>query len=231
MGSVPKKQSKKSSESMSRAEKIALVLRFIILATGLYQIIFGEFVIGLMIMVALGAILLPSLFSRGRIKTMPLEFELIFFTMIMLQFVIGETLNFYDNVPYYDKLVHFSLPFFLGLISFLFAYTMQAAGKLEMSNSVLIIVLVFFSLGIGALWEIMEYASDVLLLPHFPQIGNLQGSLTASPLVDTMNDLIADTLGAFFGAFLGLRYMGKHRNDASSKRLVDEIANNLFSSK
>ncbi len=219
---------KKGNASLTRAEKTAVVLRAIILISGLYQLIFGEFVIGLMIMVSLGAIMLPSVFSRGRIKALPLEFELIFFIMIMLQFVIGETLNFYDNVPYYDKLVHFSLPFFMGLISFLFAYTMHVTGKLEMSNGVLIIVLVLMSLGIGAFWEILEYFSDKFLLPHFPQIGNLQGSSTASPLVDTMNDLIADTLGAFFGALLGLRYIGKHKNDLRAKKMVSSISKNIF---
>lgn len=205
---------------VERRTKLVAALRMTSIIGGVYDLIFGEPLVGIAILLCVAAISLPSILTRGRIKALPLEIELILFFMVVLQFVIGETLNFYDNVPYFDKLVHFTLPFFLGFLSFLFAFTMQATGNLRMSKVPMVIVLVLITLGIGALWEIVEYLSDVFLGTY------LQGSLTASPLVDTMNDLIADTLGGAFGALLGLRYMTRQAGEKDSRlsALTGELA-------
>ena len=87
--------------------------------------------VGLAILVALVLITVPSLITGGRIRSIPLDFEFILFIMVMLQLVIGETLNFYDNVNYYDKLVHFALPMLLGYITSILVYTMYVTGNLR----------------------------------------------------------------------------------------------------
>ena len=208
----------KQQDTLARRRKIVAVLRAVVLVTGIYQMI-NEPLVGLAILLSLVAISFPSFVSRGRIKAMPLEFELILFIMVVLQLVIGETLNFYDHVPYYDKLVHFMLPFFLGFIAAMFAYTMQVTGSLKASLLPTMFVVVMVALGIGAIWEIIEYLADVFLGTY------LQGSLTASPLVDTMNDLIMDTLGGVFGALLVLRYVKRDGKNKKSRlhALAQEI--------
>jgi hypothetical protein len=208
---------------MSRREKWVYALRAIVLATGIFQLIFGEHLMGVLILVSVLAISLPRVVTRGRVRALPLEFELILFIMVMLQFVVGETLNFYDFVPYYDKLVHFSLPFFLGYITALLAYTMYVTGNLRAKVAPAFVIIILVTLGIGALWEIVEYASDVFLGTY------LQGSLTANPLVDTMNDLIVDTLGGIFGALLALRFIRSEAGDKSSRltSLTGEIADDF----
>jgi hypothetical protein len=204
---------------LERRKKLVTILRLVVLAAGVYQLLFGRLVMAGFIGVCLLAIIFPGVVTRGRVKALPLEFELILFIMVTLQFVIGETLNFYNKIPYFDKLVHFSLPFFMGYIIALLAYTMYATGNLRASLGPAMVIIVLVSLGVGAVWEIIEYLSDVFLHTY------LQGSLTASPLVDTMHDLIVDTLGGIFGAIIALRYIRSEnrRLDARLPGLVREI--------
>lgn len=208
-------------------QHISLVLRIIAVLAGVYQLVFGEKGIGFFTLLSVAAITVPAFVTRGRIKTIPLEFELIFVVMVLLQLVIGETLDFYDNVPNYDKFVHFSLPLFIGFMSFIVAYALDQANKLTVSPLLLLSVLVFFTLGVGATWEIIEYTSDQLLDPIFPNLHQLQGNSPESAIHDTMQDLILDFIGGIFGALLGLRYIiRKDRSKAPRfKKLARDLSN------
>ena len=217
---------KKFPSRSTIAKHTSLVLRIIAILAGVYQLIFGEKGIGFFTLLSVAAITVPAFVTRGRIKTIPLEFELIFVIMLLLQLVVGETLNFYDNVPNYDKFVHFSLPLFIGFMSFIIAYSLDQANKISISPVLLLLVLIFFTLGVGALWEIIEYTSDRLLDPIFPNIHQLQGNSPETAIHDSMQDLILDFLGGIFGALLGLRYIiRKNRYKAPRfKKLAKEFA-------
>lgn len=193
--------------SAKSIEKLSLFLRVIAIIAGVLQILFGEKGIGLFTLLCVAAITVPSFVTRGKIKTLPIEFELMFIVMVLLQFVIGETLDFYNNVPNYDKFVHFSLPLFIGFMSFIIAYTLDQTNKLSLSPVMLMFVLVFFTLGVGAFWEILEYTSDRLLDPLLPNLSQLQGNSVETAIHDTMQDLILDLIGGIFGAMLGLWYI------------------------
>lgn len=208
---------------------LIIVLRIAAILAGIFQVVSGDLVMGVFIFLATGALMAPALFTRNKIRTMPLTIEIIFFMMILLQFVIGETLNLYRVVPYYDKLVHFSLPLMVGLISFIIAYTLHQTGNLRMSTGPLMVIIVLMTLGIGAIWEIIEYLTDVFLNPMFDSLGALQGNFTEPAIVDTMNDLILDVVGGIFGAILGWRYIS-YSESRKSKRLsniVEELSSNF----
>lgn len=208
---------------------LILLLRLSAILSAAYQIVFGNLVLGIYILLATAALMAPGVFTRNYIRTVPLQIEIIFFLMILLQFVVGETLNLYRTVPYYDKLVHFSLPFMVGLISFLIAYTLDRTGNLKMSTGPLMVIIVLMTLGIGAVWEIIEYLTDVFLNPRLDSLGALQGNFSEPPIVDTMNDLILDVAGGIFGAILGWRYIknGQAKKSERLSRLVNEIASNF----
>jgi uncharacterized membrane protein YjdF len=210
-------------------EKISFFLRVIAVATGVLQLVFGEKGIGLFTLLCVAAITVPSFVTRGKVKTIPIEFELMFIVMVLLQLVIGETLDFYNNVPNYDKFVHFSLPFFIGFMSFIIAYTLDQTNKLSLSPAMLMFVLVFFTLGVGAFWEILEYTSDRLLDPILPNLSQLQGNSVETAIHDTMQDLILDLIGGIFGAVLGLWYiLRKDRLKAPRfRKLVRDLARDL----
>lgn len=218
---------KKGVKSSVERWKVNLsnVLEFLILLSGFYQLFFGETAIGVLILVTLAIILFPKVMTRGLIPKIPLEVEIILFIMVFLQLVLGEARDFYTTVPYYDKIVHFVLPMFLGLITFLIFYTMQSTGNLKASKWVTIILVVLLALGIGAFWEILEYSSDRWLYPNFEDWHHFQGNAQQSANDDTMTDLITDTLGGIFGAVLALWFTTKTK--ASNRARLDEITSDL----
>jgi hypothetical protein len=208
---------------------VLLVLRSLTISVGLYQLLFGEHIIGIFMLLSVLAIFLPSLITRHYIRFIPREFEILLFLIVILQFVIGESLRFYYIVPYYDKFVHVSLPLFIGLMGFMLAYALSVTNRLKISVAPLVVLIVLFTLGIGAIWEIMEYLHDTVIYPYFDWLGKAQGSLTEDPFSDTMHDLIADLVGGIFGAVIGLRYIQSERGKRRSRlsRLVGELADNF----
>lgn len=216
---------KKNDGIVGWQSNLSRVLELLILASGFYQLFFGEAGIGILILVSMAIILFPNVITRGLIPKIPFEIELILFVMVFLQLVIGEARDFYTNVPYFDKIVHFILPMFLGFISFLIFYTMQSTGNLKSSKLVTIILVVLITLGIGALWEIFEYSSDRWLYPNIEGWHHFQGNAQQSANDDTMTDLITDTLGGLFGAVLALWFTNKTK--VSNKARLKEITSDL----
>lgn len=138
--------------------------------------------------------------------------------MVFLQFVIDEARDWYTEVPYYNKLVHLMLPMLMGLTGFLLVYTLYYYKKLMAPIWAMAVIMILVSIGIGALWEIVEYTSDELIYPHVEGWHHFQGSLTEDALHDTMNDLIADTIGATIGAMIGVWYI-RTQAQRSNQRL------------
>lgn len=202
-----------------------IILRVLLFTSAFVQIFFGETAIGILTLICLLVITLPNVFTRKIIPYIPIEIEILLLVMVLIQFVIGEARDFYTTVPYYDKFVHLMLPMFMGVIGFMIFYTMYRTGKLYTTTRIMMVLVFFLTLGIGAAWEIVEYSSDQIIYPRVEGWHKFQGSLTEDPLHDTMNDLIADAAGGILGIVLALRYVtwanvhGKKRLDQLVKEL------------
>jgi uncharacterized membrane protein YjdF len=205
--------------------RLAWALRTVILISGIYQTLIGETAIGILTLICLAIITAPAFFTRGLIEFFPIEIEIVLFIMVIVQYVLGEARDLYTTIPYYDKFVHAMLPGLVGFIGFLLAYSMVATGRLIAGTPLIIGLIVLMSLGVGAVEEIAEYSSDMLLYPRIPGWHHFQGNAQEDPWHDTMNDLIADTVGAIFGALLGLWLIDRARESQSQRlpALVDEL--------
>jgi hypothetical protein len=211
--------------SSSKTKRIAWLLRVLILASGLQQTFFGETDIGIITLICLAGISAPAFFTRGLVSFFPIEVEIVLFVMVIIQYVLGEARDLYTTVPYYDKFVHAMLPGMVGFLGFLLAYSMVATGTLIARTAGIVALIVLMSLGVGAVEEIAEYSSDMLLYPRIPGWHHFQGNAQEDPWHDTMNDLIADVVGAGFGAWLGV-WLIRRAASAQSQRLpelVDEL--------
>jgi uncharacterized membrane protein YjdF len=210
--------------------KVSWVLEIIILVGGIFQIVWGIHIVGFFILLCLSIILFPRFFTRNYIMRFPIEIEILLFIMVILQFIVGETLGFYTHVPLYDKFVHYMLPFFVGFLAFLVFYTMHQAGRLICGTGIAIIFIILITLGIGALWEIIEYCNDIFIYPWLPW-HHFQGNALESGLQDTMNDLLVDLLGGIFGSLIGLWFLERSRFKKSKRidELTKEVAKDLLS--
>lgn len=124
--------------------------------------------------------------------------------------VMGHTLGWYQQFPWYDTLLHFSVP--LVTVAILYALS-QATDWIwdwrKVTPLEVGIYLFAMSVTLGALWEILEFGMDQIF-----------GTREQDGLYDTMIDLIMDVAGAALGsiaAALATRYGRRHGHDKVSE--------------
>lgn len=101
--------------------------------------------------------------------------------------VLGWGMNFYDNIVWYDDLVHFAF----SLIGVMAIARLTLSKFRADSTWILLLALWFGWLGIGSLWELGEWISD-----------QLQASNHSRGYVDTMADMILNSAGAAVGTWM-----------------------------
>jgi len=153
--------------------------------------------------------MIPPFLARTNRINLPFEIELFVLLWLVLDMTFGRLLGLYEASIWYDKIIHFGNSGLFGLIAFLAIYTLKMTGKIRTGVFINLLAIFLIALGLGALWEILEYITDLILHE------DTQGSPLMSPLNDTMWDLILDGIGGLVGGVLGSWYM-KH----SSRSLV-----------
>lgn len=205
-------------------------MRLLILAFGIITILFGvggTKVFGIMALLALGIIYLPTLINRQHIQIIPVEVEIMFLTVVVLEYVLGNTFGLYGRIPYYDDFMHFTVPVLVSLIGMMFMYTAYIYGKIKTRLFFMAFLIVLITIGIGGILEMVEYSYDQFLYPsidHVLPTGPTQGSPTQNALDDTMNDLFTDAIGGIIGAFIGIILIKRAENKGYCMEWVDEFA-------
>jgi len=173
----------------------------------------------LALMAVIGA---PLLFRRRLGVPIPSEIQIFAMLFIFATLFLGEIQDFYARFWWWDLALHGASGVLLGLFGFLFVYLVNENELVDVSMRPIFVALFafFFAVGIGALWEIFEFAMDQLFGMNMqkPMFGDPSG------LTDTMWDLIVDTLGAALMSWLGYLYMRRaerERTDNWLRRFVD----------
>ena len=112
--------------------------------------------------------------------------------------VAGVVLNLYDRFHWYDEVVHAYNFFALALLAAVYAYGAILTGARE-HGFVLVLAVTVFGLGLGALWEMLEFAYD-----HFIVKPN-----AILPKRDTIIDMALDTAGALVAGLVRLWMLRK----------------------
>ena len=111
--------------------------------------------------------------------------------------IFGEeyTFGLYGLFYHYDKFLHF----IFGIVIFLFAFDLLGKEKTPISKISNYSVGLFATMGVGAIWEIIEYSYDGLMNFNMKLQGVFSsGTLVMSGLDDTMWDLIYMFFGILF---------------------------------
>lgn len=155
--------------------------------------------------------LVPSIIERNYRVTLPFELDLLITLSLFLHTFMGEGLDLYKRVPYWDKLLHLYGGSVVAIFGFLIAYTLHYTKKVRLSIPLIGLFTVTFALAVGALWEIGEFAVDSAFGRH-----------TQDGLADTMWDLIDDLIGGSFAAALGMLYV-RYSKPETRKRLTKPL--------
>ncbi len=143
--------------------------------------------------------LLPLLLGRRFDVHIPPEFEFLAVMFVYASLFLGEVHGYYIRYWWWDAVLHTGSGFLLGVLGFLLVYVLNERPDVDMHMRPRFVALFafMFAVGMGALWEIFEFGMDRLFGMNMQKSG----------LVDTMWDLIVDTVGAAVIALLGWVYL------------------------
>ena len=127
-------------------------------------------------------------------------------------FFLGEIINLYAKVSWWDGLLHAFSGMLISFLSFSLITIINDSHKTEFHLNIAFSCIFAFSLAIsiGVLWEIIEFASDKFFLTNMQRAyestleGNSRGVALVgqAALVDTMKDLMLDSFGSFLSCLL-----------------------------
>jgi phosphate/sulfate permease len=227
----PKSESNKANMSPLKTNLLR-IMRIFLLIAGIYVLLFGgangaERIFGLLILIALAIIHTPTVFTRGRIRAIPIEIEFLLLSMVIFELVGGDALGLYVRLPHYDNFMHFMLPLYIALIGMMLVYTMYFYGRLKATIPVMALLIILVTIGLGGVLEMGEYTYDKYLshtvIGEITGNTQMQGSPTQDALDDTMNDLFTDTAGAIVGAAIGVLLIRRAEKRGSHWGVADEI--------
>lgn len=181
--------------------RVAWALRALIAATATAHVVQGRFLYAALCAAVIAVLAAPPLLARTSLGNLPVELELAALWGAVADMTLGRLLGLYSGTAWFDKVLHFGNSLLIGILAFLIVYALQLTGRLRTSAVANAFAIVLLALGVGALWEIAEYAADAV----FGQ--GAQGSPVMAPLDDTMWDLILDGVGGAVGGTLGAAYI------------------------
>jgi hypothetical protein len=144
--------------------------------------------------------LAPAFLWRRYRIFMPPEFQLIAAAFVFLSLFLGSAVDFYYRLWWWDIVLHTGSGFLLGIVGFIFMFLLNQTNRLPQGIRPEFVCFfgVTFAVFLGVLWEIFEFVADRFTT------ANMQSQETG--VVDTMQDLIVDTIGAIVVGLMALAY-------------------------
>ena len=123
--------------------------------------------------------------------------DVLFALLVVFNNYFGVVLDFYHTVPGWDIATHYTTSLFLAVSALVLMQRAYGVVLNEAPPIIIVMAMILFSLGLGGLWEIGEFASDYLRGTNFQQ-----------GLVNTTQDLIVDMAA---GLIVGIAWVKTHK--------------------
>lgn len=182
----------------------------LLLAAG--ALLFARWSLAFVAFVTLALSMAPLWLARWAEVRVPPSFMAAIVLFIAGTLFLGEVFDFYTRFWWWDIAMHGGSAVGFGLIGFVLVFMMFQGDRFAAPPSAMAFFAFCFALAVGALWEIFEFSMD--------QSFGL--NMQKSGLLDTMGDLIVDTLGALVGAASGFLYL-KWQADRGPMGMIDEF--------
>lgn len=161
MGKFAKKMKKKYDETNKKSIAVYLILRLLVVASMVFQILMGNFENVFMCVLSLLLFTIPTIISEKFKIGLPSLLEAIIYMFIFSATILGEINNFYGIIPFWDTILHTLNGFLCAGIGFSLVNLLnQNSKKINLSPLYVVIVAFCFSMTIGVLWEFYEFTAD-----------------------------------------------------------------------
>lgn len=207
-------------ESMLHS-RLATTLQIILLAGAIGAIWQQQWFNAVLITGIIVITLFPVLLAKRFHFVIPHEFQLLTIAFIFASLFLGEVHGYYTKYWWWDIVLHTSSGFLLGMIGFLLVYVLNETEQIQlnMRPGFVAFFAFLFALGMGALWEIVEFTMDTLFGMDMQKA--MLGDNTG--LTDTMWDLIVDAIGALIISVLGYGYLKAMQQQSFLERWIKKF--------
>lgn len=197
---------------------ISYALQLALLIAAIISFVLGNWLNAFLTIGILFLTFLPKLIRRNYKVFLPVEFDLLIILFIFASFFLGELHGYYTSLWWWDIALHTSSGFLVGIAGFLLVYILNEEKKahLQLKPGFLAFFAFNFAVFIGVLWEIIEFILDQSL--------GLQTQHNS--VIDTMWDLIVDSLGALVIAVLGYFYIRSTKSLIFNRMIRRFLKNN-----
>lgn len=180
-----------------------------------YVLMFVQCLLGLVVLS------LPSIMSHKWKLGIPNFIYIMYYIFLYCAIFLGEVLDFYYLIPFWDIILHFFSGAMLGALGFILVSWLNDSEQVRVSLSPAFVALFAFcfALSCGALWEIYEYTFDGLLGLNMQKFITASGETLVghAALRDTMKDIIVDAVAALLMAALGYGQLKLARGGKSQR--------------
>ena len=159
------------------------------------------------------ALMLPSILWKRIQLEIPSKMLILYALFLYCAIYLGEVRAFYYNVKNWDTILHTFSGAMLGALGFSFITFLNKTDRVPMNLSpVFVATFTFcFAVTLGVVWVIYEFTADGILHTNMQKFGLEDGTPFAGrlALMDTMKDLIVDTIGAAVmsvGGYISLKH-------------------------
>ena len=164
MSKFTKIMRKKYEETSKKSITIYLILRGLVIASMVFQIILGNVSNVAMCILALILFTLPTIVSEKFKIGIPSLLETIIYLFIYASAILGEINNFYGIIPFWDTMLHTLNGFICAGIGFSLVDLLNQNSKhITLSPIYIALVAFCFSMTVGIVWEFYEFTMDNVL--------------------------------------------------------------------
>lgn len=153
---------------------------------------------------------IPNIVQKRYRITLPTFLQIFIIIFIYSGIFLGEVRSYYKRFWWWDSILHLTSGIALGFIGFLILYILYKSNKFK-ANPLIITMFAFsFALALGTIWEIYEFGMDQFFNLDMQKARRLSTQMfcdTRLGVIDTMFDLIIDSIGAIIASFAGYLFL------------------------
>ena len=166
---------------------------------------------------------IPRILEKKYKIFFPGEFKIAFVLFTYAGLFLGGVRGYYERFWWWDSFLHLISGITLGFFGFIIIYTFFRSKKIYPSPFLVLLFSFSFAMSLGVLWEIFEFGMDSAFDLDMQSARNLEEVYgyydTRLGVIDTMVDLILNTIGAIISSILGYIYLKKGKVFLFSKLL------------
>ena len=172
---------------------------------------------------------LPNFFRKYKLD-IPDFIYVIFILFCMAHFFCGEILGFFVKVSWWDSALHTFSGCLIALLSFSLINLLNKTNGKDFKLNIWFASIFAFTmtLAVGAVWEIIEYLSDIWFNSNMQRayVSTMSGRgeplVGTAALADTMKDLILDSIGALVVAIISYLDLKNKKEHGTIKWFIEK---------